>query len=188
MTLAQHSAETFEWGSPPWLVRMGEHVLGGPIELDVCSSAYWNEHTVRAQKYFDLATNGLRQPWPVGRTWCNPPTGSVMPFFSRCVEAWESGSSVFWVGFALEQLRHIQKLGAMSPLFRRCILPERVSFMRGRVEGQPQAQLFGETRATCPPEEGDSPAHANYLLVMPRTLEQAERFDAAAMSHGGVPW
>jgi hypothetical protein len=191
VTLAQHSDESYEWATSLFIANLGRSVLGGGYDFDPCTSDYWQRHgVVRAREYFTAADNAPMRPWPVGRTLCNPPGGLVREFFRACVTAWEAGSSVFWVGFALEQLRLIQRDGALSPAFRRCIWPTRIPFLRG-YPGEPEIQptLFAPAeRADRAPELGEAPAHANYLLLMPRTLEHVRRFDVAVAEQGAVPF
>ena len=76
MANAQHSAASFEHGTPVQGTDLARYVAGGAIGCDPFSSAYWNHYTVKAATYYDLDHSGLdqRNPW---RGFClvNPPGG-----------------------------------------------------------------------------------------------------------------
>ena len=183
--LAQHSAATFEWGSPHDVVAMARHVLGR-IECDPCTSEYWNNHVVKADAIYTEADSSLgrrRRHWtsdgvPVWRTfYINPPGGLVHEFFRFATERWLEGSAVFWTGFSLEQVVYLQRMGFFFHGFRRVVPPRRLAFMRG-VADRPQRSLFGEMPMDAP-FQVDDPTHGNYLLLMPSEQEQIERFEGA---------
>lgn len=170
---AQHSAATVEHGTPVEIVEMARRVLGN-IHGDPFSSAYWNEHVVKAANFWDerhslLSYKSVR--FGAGLTWLvNPPGGLVKDAWQFAVERYGEGSAVFWVGFSLEQLVYLGRKGVMFKGFRRCVPPRRLAFLR-MVEGGP-------------PVPGTSPTHGNYLLLMPSGPEQVERFDAEARELG----
>jgi hypothetical protein len=184
-TNPQHSAVSVEWGTPPEILEMGRHVLGGDFDLDPATSAYWNSHHVRAARFFDAAADGLKQDWgPMGgrRIVCNPPGGLVAPFWKRCFDAYRAGASVWWVGFSLEQMVYLQRHRFFKSELHRCIPPRRISFLRGVAE-RPQQALFAGPPPTAP-EEVDSPTHGNYLVLMPETEDQITRFRHACWDLG----
>lgn len=209
--LAQHSAATVEHGTPHEVVALARHVLG-EIELDPFSNAYWNEHVVKADDYCDESTNALDplRRWVTvesgtpkfGTMFINPPGGLVKEAWRFACERWCEGSSVFWVGFNIEQLSYLQGQALMFRGFRRVIPPRRLAFLRrpgdvvadltARIE---KAQAERKARALMcelerfqaahpdpsgPPVRGMSPTHSNYLCLLPRAPEQIERFEAAA--------
>ena len=65
-----------DWFTPPDLLETACRVLGGPIDLDPASCSEAQEN-VQAERYFTIEDDGLQQPWPADRCWCNPPYGGV---------------------------------------------------------------------------------------------------------------
>lgn len=68
-----HTSETAEHMTPYDIVGSVTEALGGAIDLDPASNARANEY-IEAGRYFDAATNGLKQDWH-GRVFLNPPGG-----------------------------------------------------------------------------------------------------------------
>ena len=179
MTLPAHMAKTVEHGTPTAIVEMARRVMGG-IDCDPCSSDYWNDHVVHAWESWDETQNALRyqkagdlsrdgEPmW--ARFFINPPGGKIKDAWRFAVARWQERSTVFWVGFSLEQLVYLQREGAMYPGFSRCIPPRRLAFLR-KVDGGP-------------PVPGKSPTHGNFLLLMPSEPGQVERFNDSARELG----
>ena len=64
------AGESSEWYTPAAYIEAARATMGA-IDLDPASCAFANG-TVRAARYFDRATGGLRQQW-AGRVWLNPP-------------------------------------------------------------------------------------------------------------------
>lgn len=181
---ALHSAATCEHGSPPAAVELARYALGG-IDLDPATSAYWNEHVVRAARFYDRAANGLRQPW-AGRVWLNPPGADddagtdnlVRPFWERLVEHWREGliDGAVWLGYSLEQLATLQG-GAAHPLMFVTLVPcERFRFLSRRVKtgrvGLDGRELMAD--APGPPREGESPTHGNFVTLLPTRRSPTE--------------
>lgn len=68
--VAQNSGNN-EWYTPAQFIEAARAVLGG-FDLDPASSEIANR-TVKADRIFTQEDNGLKQEWPVGRIWMNPP-------------------------------------------------------------------------------------------------------------------
>lgn len=137
------SAATVEHGTPEHIVELGREVLGGAIECDAASSAYWNRWVVKARAYFDEERSALspefERLWtmvngaPLYSTFSiNPPGGLVKEFWRFGTHRWLEGSAVFWVGFSLEQMGYLSRAGLMWPGFRRAVLPKRLAFLQRR--------------------------------------------------------
>ncbi len=196
MTLAQHSVESYEWGTPTEILDAGREILGGEYDLDPCSSAYWNHHTVRAKRFIDVVEDGTRAQWncaPGMRIVCNPASFIVDVLFRRCMKARQEGAATFWIGFSLEQVAYLQDDGLFGPELVRCrMVPRsRIAWLQGVAE-QPQLGLFGEPPAldVLPaPVPQKSPTHSNYIALLPesgtkRGAEQRGRFEMWAAREG----
>ena len=162
---AQHSAATSEHGTPPDIIALTRYALGG-IDLDPCSSAYWNHHAVKATRFYDKRSNGLKQPWS-GRLIVNPAgpvkhpvtkkllePSLVRPMWECLVDHWLRSAieGAVWVGFSLEQLVQLQYRTRRSPLQCLGVVPEpRTSYLE-YVEGGP-------------PVLGESPTHGSYVVL-----------------------
>lgn len=127
----------------------------GSIDLDPCSSAYFNE-TVKATQYYSLddrGEDGLQLPWH-GKVFVNPPGGLVKEFWKKAINERPS-PEIFWVGFSLEQLSYLLD-EPYSPMdFAFCLLRKRIRFTRH--DGY-----------------SGSPSHSNYVAVI--NLQSRERF------------
>lgn len=167
---AQHSAVSMEHGTPPAPVELARYALGS-LDLDPASSTYWNEHTVRAGRFFDSRADGLRQRW-AGNVWLNPPGADetagtdslVRPFWERLIEHWRACAldGAVYYGYSLEQLQMLQS-SPWSPA--RCVVI---------VFGARQRHLRRGPR-NGPPVPGDAPTHANFAALLPNM-----RFDSLA--------
>jgi len=80
----------FEWYTPAEYVEAARDVLG-TIDLDPASSDL-AQRTVRAARYFTIADDGLRPPWP-GRVWLNPPYAqpAIAHFVRKLLEEYTAG-------------------------------------------------------------------------------------------------
>lgn len=75
-TLINQTSGEVEFGTDPRIINAARTVMGG-IELDPASSEYWNS-TVKANRFFTKADNGLELPWyqtdkTQTRVWMNHP-------------------------------------------------------------------------------------------------------------------
>ena len=165
---ALHSAKTCEHGSPAAAVELARYALGG-IDLDPASNAYWNEHLVKATRFYDRAANGLRQPWS-GRVWCNPPGADeaagtdnlVRPFWERLVAHWREGliDGAVWMGYSLEQLATLQGSPAHPLMFVTLVPCERFRFLEMRRGAAPVERLG-------PDGKPSGPTHGNFVTLLP---------------------
>jgi ParB family chromosome partitioning protein len=79
-----------DWRTPRKFLGAARAVMGA-IDLDPASSAAANE-TVRAERFYTVADNGLVQPWK-GRVWLNPPYGGdARLFIERLISEYEVGN------------------------------------------------------------------------------------------------
>jgi len=185
---ARHLAVKGDWGTPPEVLDIVREVLGGVIDVDACSSAYWNEHTVHATNFMDGTPNrnGITDSWrwasaPERKLTAivNPPgdpTGEwVKGFWRRLVSEWWTGciASAVWVGFSLEQLVPLQRAIPLNPtpglsgLFGESVprlhpMSPLLSIMVPDV----RMRFLQRMRDGSPPRRSDSPSHGNYLVLL----------------------
>jgi hypothetical protein len=191
---AAHSAVTAEHGSPPEFVELAYEVMGG-IDLDPASSPAWNR-TIRAARIITAEENGLRTPWVAGapsvlqlrtqpvpgfgervRVLVNPPGDKrgelVAEFWFGVTEYFRLRwiSSAIWIGFNVEQLSRLQRVGApTSPLREMTLVPsERKNYLDERT-GRQQA---------------DAP-HASFVTLLTRDTRERERFAGLGAALGDV--
>lgn len=172
---ALHSAKTCEHGSPVAAVELARYALGG-LDLDPCSNGYWNEHTVKAARYYDRAANGLAQPWE-GRVWLNPAGADeeagtdslVRPFWERLVAHWRDAriSGAVWLGYSLEQLAMLQGCAAHPLMFFTLVPCERFRFLEAR-RGAPPIERLG------PDGKPSGPTHGNFITLLPSRRSESE--------------
>jgi hypothetical protein len=81
----------FEWYTPPEYIELARTVLGN-IDLDPASNAQ-AQKTVRADRYFTAADDGLTQEWR-GRVWLNPPYSQplISHFIKKLVDEVGAGN------------------------------------------------------------------------------------------------
>jgi phage N-6-adenine-methyltransferase len=119
------SSLTPEWYTPEHLMKAVWATLG-PIELDPASSAAANA-IVRADRFFTIEDNGLRQQWLARTVFMNPPYGDVIgEWVARLAEAYENGH----VGAALALVPARTDTGWFRRLraYPRCFITGRIKF------------------------------------------------------------
>jgi hypothetical protein len=166
--LARWSDDSAEWYTPSPLVEAAREVMGG-IDLDPASHEEANI-TVRADRFFTEADNGLIKPWH-GRVFLNPPGGQVAGFWLKLVTEWEAGriSCATWIGYSLEQLQTLQVAcdpsGALTPLdFAICYPKRRIAFVEN--EAKKAERIAKQIAAGKKPSKGNSPSHGNYIAYL----------------------
>lgn len=192
---AQHSMVTAEHGSPPEFVDLAHYAMGG-IDLDPASTPEWNKN-VRATRIITKQQNGLRTPWfqgapsildlrknqtraPIdhvnGRTILNPPSDKrgrlVAQFWFGITELWRLGwvTSGVYVGFNVEQLSRLQRVGAHThPLREVTLVPE-------------TRHDYHDTQTTL----GEDAPHASFVTLLTRNRDEIERFAALGSQLGFV--
>lgn len=209
MTQAQHLAATPDWGSPPEIVELARTVMGG-IDCDPCSSAYWNEHVIRASSFVDehghvsVVDPSAELVAPLTR-FVNPPGGMVKEFWLSEVDHWQAGADVFWVGFSLNQMTYLGGMGLFAPQLVRCAPFRRLRYLESPLGAAARCEsaaakaktidamdrLLAEAaewraRRADPPHPGDAPPHGSYLAFMPSSAERREKFVELAAKLGAV--
>jgi phage N-6-adenine-methyltransferase len=80
-----------EWYTPPEYIEIARSVLG-KIDLDPASNAL-AQTWIKADKYFTIEDDGLKQEWH-GRVWCNPPYGrTVNLWLEKAIAQYQSGNT-----------------------------------------------------------------------------------------------
>lgn len=105
--------------------------LGVEFTLDVAAAA----HNAKTPRYYDRATNGLRQSWAGEVVWCNPPYSSIEPWL---IKAWQEALTARLIVMLLpanrtEQKwwqRHVEPHRDRGPGFRVEFLPGRMRFIK----------------------------------------------------------
>lgn len=127
------SQATVEWYTPPHIIDLARHVLGG-IDLDPASSDI-AQQWIQAGAYYTADTL-LQSPWS-GRVWLNPPFDDTPAWAARLERAYVCGD----VTAALLLVNSAPGYRWYEDLWRRwpvCCLRERLRFVQadGTVGGQ----------------------------------------------------
>jgi hypothetical protein len=194
---AQHSAKTDQHGSPPSFVTLARTTMGR-IDVDPASSAMWNEN-IGAARFITKQQNGLRTPWFPGapaplelRTRARRPTpardepGTVLlnppgdrrgalvaAFWWALAEyfAWGWATSAVYIGFSVEQLARLQRVGARShPLLHVTLVP-------AKRENYVDAET-GELQ--------EDATHASFVTLLSRSAAEIETFVGLGSELGHV--
>lgn len=143
------SSETQDWHTPSWVIEMVREVLG-EIELDPASSVQANE-AVKAKRFFDQATDGLRYCWHAETVFLNPPFGKsgndslAGIWIERMAKIYRAGC--FREGIALTHTRSgyewWEKLSREFPI---CMTRQKIDFIpaapRTKTSGSKTSQTF----------------------------------------------
>lgn len=193
--LAMHSAETDEHGTPPEFVTIARTVFGGRIGLDPSSSPRWNENIGAeriitaaddfrkvpwfpgAPKPRELRTKPLRCPGPGETVLVNPPGDKrgllVRDAWCFLTDYFRLGwiSAAVWIGFSVEQLSRLQRVGARSHPLQHptCVPRQRHDYVDYET---------GELQEDAP--------HASFITLLSRSRSQIALFEALASELGAV--
>ncbi len=183
MTNAQHSAASSDWYTPAPLVDAARELMGG-IDLDPASDEEANR-IVRADRYYGVVDNGLKQPWS-GRVFLNPPGGLVEAFWKKTVRERRHFSQLVWIGYSLQQLQTLQTANRITPLrYPLCFPARRIAFVENETKQQARlAKLVTEGEAPGASREKraaaaairagkippSSPTHSNYIAYVGTSL------------------
>ncbi len=193
---AMHSLLTHDHGTPLGIVRLAHETFGLP-DLDPGSHPKWNvkiqakriiteEQDARVAEWFPgaplpnrLLTDRRCAPEDSGgETVFNNPgndrRGLLVAFYWKTlVEYWMRGwcRSAIYVGFNIEQLSRLQRVGARtSPLKHPTIVPrERPEYLDG---------------TTFAPQE--DPAHASFITLLSHSQREIQTFAALGSELGDV--
>lgn len=192
---AQHSSDSAEHGTSPEFIELAHATFEGPPDVDPASSAEWNR-LVRARRFITKRENGLRTPWFEGapiplalskaapapggcRTlMVNPPgerSGKLVAAFWIATAGYFAlgwATSAIWIGFNVEQLARLQRVGARShPLEHYTLVPAH----REGYRPSPHAL------ATA-----DQPPHASFVTLLSRSAREIETFVSLGSRLGHV--
>ena len=160
--VAQNSGNN-EWYTPAPFIEAARAVLGG-FDLDPASSKIANR-TVKADHIFTAEDDGLKQDWPVGRIWMNPPYAQPLmgQFADKFASEVRRGSEgVVLVNNATETA-WFQTIAAECSAI--CFPKTRIRFLDP--EGNPGAPLQGQAIIYCGPSpESFEDAFAGFGLVV----------------------
>lgn len=144
--VAQNSGNN-EWYTPGEFVEAAREVLGG-FDLDPASSKIANR-TVKASRYFTAEDDGLKQDWPRGRIWMNPPYAQPLmgQFASRFAAEIRSGSTGIVLVNNATETGWFQEMAAECSAI--CFPKARIRFLDP--DGNPGAPLQGQAIIYCGP-------------------------------------
>lgn len=182
---ARHTCDSPEWYTPSPFVEAARTVMGA-IDLDPASHEEANR-TVKAARFFDRETNGLRQEWH-GRAFVNPPGGEVANFWNRMMHQWRlcNLDQAVWIGYSLEQLQTLQisadggRPGSMlvaayqTPLdFSMCVPRRRIAFVENEAKRAERVEKLIAAGKT--PNQKSQPSHANYITYLGTNKDEFSR-------------
>ena len=158
-----HNSGENEWYTPAPFIEAAREVMGG-IDLDPASSEIANA-TVKADRIFTAEDDGLKQEWPIGRIWMNPPYAQPLmgQFASKFAAEIRRGShGVVLVNNATET-GWFQEMAAECSAI--CFPRARIKFLDP--DGNPGAPLQGQAIIYCGPDADafEEAFHAFGLVV-----------------------
>lgn len=145
--VAQNSGNN-EWYTPEPFIKAARLVMGG-FDLDPASSEIANR-TVQAERIFTQDDDGLKQDWPIGRIWMNPPYAQPLmgQFADKFAAEIRKGSEgVVLVNNATETA-WFQTIAAECSAI--CFPKTRIRFLDP--DGNPGAPLQGQAIIYCGPD------------------------------------
>lgn len=86
------SSKHCDWITPPHILASARIVMGG-IDLDPASSILANSCWVKASRFYDESSDGMKQEWS-GTVWLNPPFGKMASQFVNKLHTHFSGGEV----------------------------------------------------------------------------------------------
>ncbi|MEO6628104.1 MAG: DNA N-6-adenine-methyltransferase [Aquihabitans sp.] len=100
----------------------------GGFTVDVAAAA----HNAKCDRFFDVAADGLGQPWAGERVWCNPPYSAIGPWVRK---AWAEHGSAGCIVMLLPANRTEQGWwrDLVEPFRGRAGSPLRTEFIAGRL-------------------------------------------------------
>ena len=130
------SQNTAEWYTPSGVIELARHTLGGTIDLDPASCAF-AQRWIKANRYFEIAINGLTQNWRASTVWLNPPFDSTSLWVSKMRSEFLAGNfnaGLLIVNSALGY-NWYEDLWRQYPI---CCLRQRLCFVnaQGQTNGQ----------------------------------------------------
>lgn len=152
-----------EWYTPAAIIEAARTVLGG-FDLDPASSIIANR-TVQAERIFTAEDDGLKQEWPVGRIWANPPYAQPLmgQFAERFAAEVRRGSTGIILVNNATETAWFQTIAAECSAI--CFPRSRVKFLDP--EGNPGAPLQGQAIIYCGPDTFEfSEAFSGFGLVV----------------------
>jgi phage N-6-adenine-methyltransferase len=158
-----HNSGENEWYTPAPFIEAARSVMGG-IDLDPASSEIANR-TVKADQIFTEQDDGLKQDWPIGRIWMNPPYAQPLmgQFANKFASEVRRGSEgVVLVNNATETA-WFQTIAAECSAI--CFPKTRIRFLDP--QGNPGAPLQGQAIIYCGPSpDAFEEAFAAFGLVV----------------------
>jgi len=163
VTHVSHNSGENEWYTPAVFLEAARDVLGG-FDLDPASSEVANK-TVRAERIFTAQDDGLRQDWPIGSIWMNPPYAQPLmgQFADRFAAEIRRGSTGIVLVNNATETAWFQTIATECSAI--CFPKTRIRFLDP--QGNPGAPLQGQAIIYCGPNvDRFQEAFASFGLVV----------------------